>query len=125
MMKCIYHYNNYFYIQKGPVDLPEVYAALLTIQAKWDRFTLQLGLFNDPTISAIKRQHNDPASCLLDALTNWLNCNYDVERRGYPSWRRVCIATASPAGGGNRKLAEDIADNHPQQMMSPINKGFQ
>lgn len=100
--------------------------ALLDIQARWDHFALQLGLSNDRTINAMKRKHhNDPEECLKGCLEVWLKGNYEIQQHGHPSWRRICIATASPAGGENRKLAKDIASNHFQQMISPINKGIQ
>ena len=82
------------------------------IRAKWEMFGIQLGIDNG-TIEAIKlRNGGNPALCLKDVLSTWLNENYDTQRHGYPSWRRLCVAIASPAGAENQSLANDIAEQH-------------
>ena len=43
----------------------------------------------------------------------WLRRNYDTERHGRPSWRRLCGAVADPTGGEDKALAERIAVQHP------------
>ena len=50
--------------------------------------------------------------CLIDILTNWLNRNYNVDKFGEPSWRRVVEVIANPAAGDNTVHAKSIADAH-------------
>ena len=47
-------------------------------------------------------------------FVEWLKKNYNTDRHGRPSWRRACEAAASPAGGGDKKLAAAVAAQHPQ-----------
>ncbi len=46
-------------------------------------------------------------------ICKWLAMAYDFERFGKPSWDMLAKAVANPAGGDNRRLAEDIAKEHP------------
>ena len=68
--------------------------------------------------SADVKCHSDPKECLLDILCEWLNGNYDKKIHGHQSWRRLCEATASKAGGNNTELANKIAEQHPQRGLS-------
>ena len=85
---------------------------VIDIQANWEFVGIQLGIGNGK-IEAIKLKNGgDPTRCLKDMLSAWLNENYDTQRHGYPSWRRLCKAIASPAGAENQSLADDIAERH-------------
>ena len=85
---------------------------VIDIQAKWELLGSQLGIKHGK-IAAIKLENGgDPTRCLKDVLSTWLNENYDTQRHGYPSWRRLCKAIASPAGAENQSLADDIAERH-------------
>ena len=85
---------------------------VIAIQAKWDLLGIQLGI-DDGTIASIKLKNgSDPSRCLNDVLSTWLKENYNTQRHGYPSWRRLCVAIASPAGAGNQSLANGIAELH-------------
>ena len=81
-------------------------------RAKWELLGIHLGIDNG-TIEALKSKNGgNPTLCLKDVLSTWLNENYDTQRHGYPSWRRLCKAIASPAGPENQSLADDIAEQH-------------
>ena len=84
---------------------------VIAIRAKWELVGIQLGVHPD-TIGAIKSNNRgDPTLCLKDVLITWLK-KYDTQRHEYPSWRRLCIAIASPAGAEDQCLADDIAEQH-------------
>ena len=92
---------------------------VIAIRAKWDLLGTQLGI-DDGTIAAIKLENGgNPARCLKDVLSTWLNENYSTQQHGYPSLRRLCIAIASPAGAGNQSLADSIAKRHK----TPLKQG--
>ena len=93
-------------------DITELKKELVPIQAKWEDFALQLGiLFNK--IKTIKLRNNgEPATCLNEVLGEWVNVEYDTKKHGHPCWRKLCEATASPAGGNNKALALNIAERH-------------
>ena len=94
--------------------IAELCAVLTPIEAKWDCFGTQLGILPEKT-SAIGRKHgNNPTLCLRDVLNTWLNGGYNIAIHGHQSWRRVCEATASSAGGDNKRLASRIAEQHCQ-----------
>ena len=85
---------------------------VIPIEAKWEFVGIQLGI-EDGTIEAIKLKNGgDSTRCLKDVLSTWLNENYDTLKHRYPSWRRLCKAIANPAGGRNRALADNIAEQH-------------
>ena len=95
-------------------DITELCKVLTPIEAKWDCFATQLGILPDKT-DAIGRKHlYDPILCLKDVLSTWLKGEYNIQKHGQHSWRRVCEATASSAGGENKKLALEIAAQHLQ-----------
>ena len=103
----------------GTGDLPHVLSQVIAIRAKWELLGIQLGI-DDGTIAAIKSKNGgDPTLCLKDVLSTWLKENYDTQRHGYPSWRRLCVAIASPAGAENQSLADDIAEQHK----TPLKQG--
>lgn len=71
----------------------------------------QFGLPQATVETAKLKHHHDPKCCLKYVLDEWLKGNYDTQRFGHPSWRRVCEVTAGPAGGADRALALEIAAN--------------
>ena len=82
--------------------------------AKWDYFATQLGILPAKINAIGRKNHYVPTLCLKDVLSTWLIGGYNIQRHGHQSWRRVCEATASPAGGGDRILAHEIAAQHRQ-----------
>ena len=99
----------------GKDDLAGLRTALNPIAHNWESFALQLGILHN-TIKLIKRRNfHDPTDCLNDALAEWLDGNYNIERHGHQSWRKVCKETANAGGGNNRALAKELAAEHPVQ----------
>ncbi len=52
---------------------------------------------------------NNAVGCLRLALTDWLKLNYNYERNGKPSWRKLARAIKSLSGN----IFEKIASEHP------------
>lgn len=46
-------------------------------------------------------------------LKLWLNLNYDDEKHGMPTWRKVVEAADKRSAGNNHALAKAIAADHP------------
>ena len=110
------HVNrNLCYNYTGTDDLSDLCTALTPITPRWESFAIQLGIPH-ATIKTIKKKNNhDPTDCLNDALTEWLDGNYNIVRHGHQSWRKVCKETANKAGGNNNAQAKKIAAEHPVQ----------
>ena len=96
----------------GEDDITELCKALDPIKAKWESFATQLGILPHTTDDIKLKHHCVPTLCLKDVLNTWLKKGYNIQKHGHPSWRRVCEATASPAGGDNKRLAQEIAAKH-------------
>ncbi len=76
---------------------------------KWRTLTTSLRL-KDSSMSIIKEDNKDDVvRCLQLALTDWLNLNYNYERNGKPSWKK--LAEAMKPLNGN--IFESIVSEHP------------
>ena len=93
-------------------DITELCKVLTPIEAKWDCFATQLGILPDKTDTIGRKNLKNPTLCLQDVLSTWLKGDYNIQKDGHQSWRRVCEATASRAGGDNKRLAQEIAAQH-------------
>ena len=59
---------------------------------KWDELGLKLGLLQT-TLNEIKVKHsNDPAKCLTDMLSHWLNRADHVDTKGGPTLNTLALA---------------------------------
>ena len=96
----------------GEDDITELCKVLTPIEAKWDCFATQLGILPSKTDAIARKHGNDPTLCLKDVLYFWLKGEHNIQKHGKQSWRRVCEATASSAGGDNKRLAQEIAARH-------------
>ena len=101
-------------LDTGEDDITELCKVLNPIKAKWDCFATQLGILPDTTDDIGRKNHYDSTVCLKDVLNFWLKGGHNIQNHGHQSWRRVCEATASPAGGDNKRLAQEIAAQHHQ-----------
>ena len=73
----------------GIDDMGDVLEAVETLSSKWRLLCVRLGI-RESSLDIIQRNHpHDVESCLYDALREWLKCNYDYQRHGRPSWRRL------------------------------------
>ena len=89
-----------------------VYDAIFGCRANWQNLCLALWISADD-VSAIARKHSgEPDACLREGLTRWLRGDYDTEKHGRPTWRRLVDAVAISSGGDNHALALDIAKEH-------------
>ena len=95
----------------GEDDLAAVHEAVVTISENLSAFATQLGLTPD-TVDKVMVEYTGVIERLRQILLNWLRRNYETERHCLPSWRTLCAAVASKAGGCNRRLASDIAASH-------------
>ena len=92
-------------------DLSAVSSAVSSIGGRLNTFAIQLGLFPD-TVEVVEKECAAVSERLQKILSEWLRRNYDTKLHGLPSWRLLCTAVASEAGGRDMRLASEIADQH-------------
>ena len=79
--------------------------AVEPLASKWIRLSTKLRL-KETTFDMI--EHSNPGDvvvCLHMALREWLRLNYDHQRHGRPSWRRLAEAVSSLDYGLSEKIA--------------------
>lgn len=90
--------------------------ALVDVSAKWKvigvAFRLKSGKLKE---IAASNQTGNPSDCLYEVLVNWVNRNYNTERFGEPTWRRVVEVVADSSAGDNAALARTIAMDHQRE----------
>ena len=90
-------------------DLPHVRASISDAAPKWHSIGLTFGL-RPSTLDIIKAANfDDTEFCLNAVLAHWLNQDYQVSRYGEPTWRKLLMVIAHPAGGDNASLADSLA----------------
>ncbi len=78
------------------------------ISPHWQEFAIQLGLSHS-TMEIIRLNYpNNATLCLQEVLAAWLRLDYDYQRLGRPSWRKIAEAVES----FNRRLFHTILTNH-------------
>ena len=91
-------------------DLGDVLDAVEALASKWRRLSTKLRL-KESTLDVIECNNpGDVDGCLHKALGEWLKLNYDHQRHGRPSWRRLAEAVSSL----DYALSEKIATTHCQ-----------
>ena len=89
-------------------DIFDVHKALLPAAAQWKEigfgFRLKSKLLED--------SDKAPSSCLLKVVSHWLGEEYNVERFGKPTWKKVVEVVGDPAAGNDPALACQIAKEH-------------
>ncbi len=66
-----------------------------TLSSQWSLLTTKLGV-KQSSLDIIKHNHpGDAKMCLYEALGEWLRLNYDHQRHGRPSWRKLAEAVKS------------------------------
>ena len=93
----------------------DVMSELAPVTNRWKYIGLALRLDPNKLKVIEKENRNNFEDCLTEALTLWLNGNYNTERFGEPSWELLVTAVAHSAGGNNPALAGEIKKNHPSQ----------
>ena len=76
--------------------------------ARWKELGLNLGL-SPKSLEVIENDYSRTDDRLHMVLLLWLQRNYDVDKSGLPSWRRLAEAV-KPI---DRALALTITDKHP------------
>ena len=96
----------------GENDLAAVNRAVTSIGANLRPLATQLGLAPG-TVDRVMEEYTGVIDRLHQILLQWLKRNYDTDLHCLPSWRTLCAAVASEAGGCDKRLASEIAAKHP------------
>ena len=89
-----------------------VYSEMISLAPRWRNLGLALGLL-ESDMRRIEYTHpRSSRDCLGELLVKWLKCGYDINKHGFPTWRKIVEVTAEPAAGANPALAETMARNH-------------
>ena len=82
---------------------------LMGLDSKWDVIAVNLRL-RVASMDTIKEENkNNTVRCLLLAITDWLKLNYNYERNGTPSWRKLAKAVYLL----DRTIFDKIVKEHP------------
>ena len=87
-----------------------------SLSAKWLLLATKLRLRNH-VVEIIQQKYSDGMSNLNEVLREWLKLNYEHEKYGRPSWRRLAEAVRSLDYG----LFEEIARNHGGEIVQLLN----
>ena len=70
----------------------DVLDAVETLSPQWRFLSTKLRI-RETSLDLIEHNHpGDAKTCLYKALGEWLRLNYDHQRHGRPSWRRLAEA---------------------------------
>ena len=90
----------------GIDDLGDVLDAVETLSSEWRLLSTKLRI-KESTLDVIERNYpTNVQTCLYKALGEWLRLNYDHQRHGRPSWRRLAEAMRSLDYGLFEKITE-------------------
>ena len=79
-----------------------------SLTAKWEQLSAFLGLPSS-LINTIRASHpSDLSCCWNEALSQWIQQNYNTEKFGKPSWKTLLGAIAHV----DRRLFEKLASEH-------------
>ena len=89
-------------------DLCDVVSEVESLSSRWRLLSMKLGV-KESSLDTIERNYpSDVQTCLYKALGEWLRLNYNHQRHGRPSWRRLAEAVSSI----DCALSENIAKRH-------------
>ena len=95
-------------------DLGDVLDTVEPLSAKWRLLSTKLRL-KESALDVIEHNHpGDARTCLYMALGEWLRLNYDIQKHGRPSWRRLAEAVRNLDFG----LFEKIVKTHSRASTS-------
>ena len=86
--------------------------AVGTLAGVWRQFGAALGLAPSALREIDEANRGMPAQCLFSTIDRWLRQDYNYERYGPSSWRRLVMAVECDTGGQNAALAKTIAKKH-------------
>ena len=97
---------------QGIDDIGDVFDEVEKLSSRWKLLATKLRLRNH-AVENIQENCSDVMSSLNEALKEWLKLNYNHQKYGRPSWRRLADAVRSLDYG----LFEEIARNHAGEMV--------
>ena len=103
------------FLFQGIDDIGDVFDEVEDLSSKWNLLAIKLRLKNH-TIENIQQKYSDGLSSLSEALKEWLKLNYNHQKYGRPSWRRLAEAVRSLDYG----LFEEIARKHGGEIMQVL-----
>ena len=93
-------------------DLSTIIEEILPLESRYYNLGRSLNL-KITDLRKIRDEHPSNSDGLEDVLLLWLNHKYDKKKHGSPTWRMLVEAVDRKSGGDNRKLANQVALNHP------------
>ena len=81
------------------------------MKARWQEIALGLRL-KQGDVDAIKSNHDTPAASLREVEKLFLTKNYNTQKFGPPTWRRLVEVVGNPVAGQRPDLALKIAREH-------------
>ena len=93
-------------------DIRDVLSEVQDIKHAYYQLGIELGLSPGKLESIRAMYHQRINQAIIDVLLLWLRQDYDLQRHGHPTWRRLVEAVDSPNGGNNPALAINIANRH-------------
>ena len=88
-------------------DLKDVIDYLDEVAGRWETISRNLRI-KTGKINELVYSRQTPLNCLANAITDWLLLNYNHQRFGKPSWKKVAESVVKV----NRKLFLRIALEH-------------
>ena len=105
-------------------DLSEILQRLSPVDIRWREIGVQLGLRQD-VLDRIAHENHDLMICLSKMVSEWLlKRNYNIEKFGEPSWRKLAEAVGNAAGGRNPELARQIKQEHCDHIGNAVKVKF-
>ena len=98
-----------FFFSTDEDDLFDVIKDLTPVAARWKAIGIALRL-KPGELNSINSGR--PDECLGEVIQNWLMRNYNVDRFGLPTWRKLVEIVEDSAAGNNKALADEIARKH-------------
>ena len=82
-------------------------STLEPLESRWRDIGRKLGI-RPSTIDSISADHSQCGPCLSEVIKHWLKLNYDTNKFGQPSWRKLAKAVS----GLDKRLFYSLANDH-------------
>ena len=82
-------------------------STLKPLESKWRDIGRKLGMLPS-TIDTISADHSKSGPCLSEVIKHWLQLNYDTNKFGQPSWKKLVEAVS----GLDKRLFYSLASDH-------------
>ena len=106
ILESVFYFNGTLY--SGLDDWKFIIVECSSLTSKWETLSGLLGL-SSTLISTIRASHpGDPSSCWNEALSQWIQQNYNTEKFSKPLWKTLLGAIAHI----DRSLFEKLAIDH-------------